>query len=398
MNIYSLRRYGTWAFLLLAVVAVALFLIYSQSLVNDLAEQERARMQIWADATQQIASEGGSNDEQYLDFLLGIIEGNRTIPVILTNQQGDIVMHRNFNLPEPPDSLNPLFISEANKSFLAKKLTALRAGDNVIDIEIAPGLVQKLYYEDSSLLRSLSRFPYVQIAMMLAFIIVVYCAVTATKRAEQNKVWVGLSKETAHQLGTPISSLMAWVELLRSMGVDEDMLREMNKDVNRLAAVASRFSKIGSKPRLEEADLRQSLSGVVEYMRSRISQKIELGYTPSSESLCVKASTPLLEWVMENLIKNAVDAMPQGQGSIQVASALEGNQVVIEVTDSGKGISRRDQKSVFKPGFTTKTRGWGLGLTLARRIVEQYHRGHIFVKWSEPGVGTTFRIELPQAQ
>lgn len=254
--------------------------------------------------------------------------------------------------------------------------------------------MQHLYYEDSTLLKRLSYYPYVQLLVMLAFIAVVYFAVLSTKKAEQNKVWVGLSKETAHQLGTPISSLMAWMELLPEMGIDNDTVNEMNKDVNRLSMIASRFSKIGSRPKMELCDLNSIVGNAAAYMSSRISPKISLTVNLSDNNLTVSACPPLFEWVMENLIKNAVDAIG-GSGSIKVVTFLDNDKAAVEVSDSGKGIPRKNFKNVFNPGFTTKSRGWGLGLTLAKRIVEQYHGGQIFVKDSVIGEGTTFRIELP---
>ncbi len=232
---------------------------------------------------------------------------------------------------------------------------------------------------------------------MLAFIAVVYFAVSSTKRAEQNKVWVGLSKETAHQLGTPISSLMAWTEILKDTGADPEMVGEMNKDVNRLSTIASRFSKIGSQPQMERDDLNEVVFRAASYMKTRISSRINLSVELCDTPLPVSLSAPLLEWVMENLIKNAVDAM-EGTGSIIVATSAAGGKARVTVTDTGKGIPRKNQKTVFNPGFTTKKRGWGLGLTLAKRIVEQYHKGRIFVAWSEPGKGTSFEIDLPIAE
>lgn len=397
MNIYDIRRYGTALFLLISIAVVTLFLYFSNSLVGDLAEQERARMQIWADATKEIVNiNSGSSDAESanIDFLLNIIEGNTNIPVLLTDDDGNIIMHRNFRLPEPVDSLNPLYISDANAQFLNRKLSQLQRSPNVIHISIEPGTVQHLYYEDSTLLRNLSRYPYVQLIVMAAFVFVVYFAVSSTKKAEQNKVWVGLSKETAHQLGTPISSLMAWVELMRDMDVDPEMVTEMDKDVKRLSTIASRFSKIGSQPQMERADLNSVVDKSATYMSTRISSRISLTVHQSPQPLMVSMSAPLIEWVMENLIKNAVDAM-EGRGSITVTTLSEHDKAVVLVKDTGKGMSRKMRKTVFNPGFTTKKRGWGLGLTLARRIVEQYHGGRIFVSDSEPGLGTTFRIELP---
>lgn len=392
----AIVRYGKPAFLVTAAAVVAMFLFVSTGLVRDLSQQERVRMEIWADATREIISsvadtEGAVN----IDFLLRIIESNTTIPVLLTDDRGNILQQRNFDLPQPVDSLNPWPLTPANEEFLRHKLAALSRTTNVIDIEAGPGISQHLYYEDSTLLKRLSFYPYIVIAVMLAFVAVVYFAMLSTKRAEQNRVWVGLSKETAHQLGTPISSLMAWMELLPEMGVDRDTVAEMNKDVNRLSTIASRFSKIGSTPQMKPTGINDTVGAAAAYMSTRISSRIRLTtHLDPADDLRAMACAPLFEWVMENLIKNAVDAM-DGQGSIDVNTGRDGSMAFIEVADTGKGIARKNFKTVFQPGFTTKSRGWGLGLTLARRIIEQYHRGAIFVKNSVPGRGTTFRIELP---
>lgn len=403
-NIYEFRRYGKLAFLVSAAAVVACFFYISNSLVADLAAQERERMQIWADATQQLVS-GEASGETDIDFLLRIIEGNTTIPVLLTDDEGNILQHRNFHLPvelAPGTFEEP----EANLRFLSRKLHNLANSTNRIDISVGPGYVQHIYYEDSTLLKRLSWYPRIQLVVMLAFVAVVYFAVLSTKTAEQNKVWVGLSKETAHQLGTPISSLMAWVEYLRDTGLDPEIITEMDKDVSRLSTIASRFSKIGSEPRKEKTDLSELVDKAAGYMSTRISPRITLTWPRTqAPELPVAASAPLLEWVVENLVKNAVDAMSQGEGNIDIRLGREtvtprGHRhghpcAVIEVHDSGKGIPRKNFKTVFNPGYTTKKRGWGLGLTLAKRIVEQYHGGRIFVKDSTPGLGTTFRIELP---
>jgi len=396
-NIYDIRRYGTVMFMIISVAVVAVFLYVSGTLVTDLSEQERDRMQIWADATREIintgsdeAGEGGGGN---VDFLLSIIERNRNIPVLLTDDAGTILLHRNFDLPEPVDSLAPWEISPINQRFLNDKLAELRGSPNVIHIIIAPGNLQHLYYEDSKLLKRLSWYPYIQLLVMLAFVVVVYFAVMSTKKAEQNKVWVGLSKETAHQLGTPISSLMAWMEMLPEFGVDADTVSEMDKDVRRLGTIASRFSKIGSQPQMATEDVAAVVGRSASYMATRISSRVTLTIDKADGPLPVKLSDSLFEWVMENLIKNAVDAM-EGHGSIHVSMGREGDKACIEVSDTGKGMPRNRFKTIFNPGYTTKKRGWGLGLTLAKRIIEQYHGGRIYVKSSEPGVGTTFRIEL----
>lgn len=403
----SLGRYGKWIFLGISALVVAMFLYFSNNLVKDLTERERERMEIWADATKEIVRQfdmleavaeednaGAVPPMADIDFLLRIIEGNTTIPVLLTDDNGNILNHRNFDLPEPIDEDDPTFLSEANKRYLEDKLNSLSHTSNVIHIDIADGVRQHLYYEDSRLLKRLSYYPYVQLGVMIVFLLIVYFAVTSSKEAEQNKVWVGLSKETAHQLGTPISSLMAWLELLPELGLDTETTGEMEKDVRRLETIASRFSKIGSRPTLETVDLVSMVDRASDYMVSRISSKIDFTRDLPDYKVPVKASTPLFEWVMENLIKNAVDAM-EGHGAINVRLGSDGRNAYIEVCDTGKGINRKNFKNVFKPGFTTKKRGWGLGLTLAKRIVEQYHHGRIFVKESTPGQGTTFRIELP---
>lgn len=390
-NIYELRRYGKIAFLIASASVVALFLYFSNGLISDLSAQERERMEIWADATKQIISatsgtgNAGGTD---IDFLLSIIQRNTTIPVLLTDSEGNILQHRNFKLPATEGD-------PRNDEFLKERLDRLRGSSNTIRIELAPGETHYLYYEDSTLLRRLSVFPYIQLLVMLAFIAVVYFAVLSTKKAEQNKVWVGLSKETAHQLGTPISSLMAWMELLPDMGVDPDTVAEMNKDVNRLSTIASRFSKIGSAPRMEPADLNVITSEASGYMATRISPKISLRCNTAAGTLPVMACAPLLAWVIENLVKNAVDAM-DGNGNITVKTKSTLTGASIEISDTGKGISRKNFDTIFRPGYTTKKRGWGLGLTLARRIIEEYHGGRIYVARSAPGAGTTFRIDFPR--
>ena len=391
-NIYDMRRYGTVVFLLIAVGLAVLFLCISDNIVKKLAEQERQRMEIWADATREIANPDAASDN--IDFLLSIIQSNRNIPVLLTDDEGNILDQRNFDLPEPPDTLDPLYISPTNQAFLNNRLNALRNTSKKIVIDIPGGESQYLYYEDSRLLRMLGYYPYIQVVVMLVFVVLVYFAVISTKKAEQNKVWVGLTKETAHQLGTPISSLMAWMELLESLGVDADMVKEMNKDVTRLSTIASRFGKVGSKPTLEPANLNTVVSDAASYMSTRISSRICLTVDCCHGPLMVDLSDSLFQWVMENLIKNAVDAM-EAEGSITVTTGRSDRNAWIEVADTGKGLPRNRFKTIFNPGYTTKKRGWGLGLPRARRIIEQYHHGRIYVAASELGRGTTFRIELP---
>ena len=406
-NIYDKRRLWKWAFLLVSLIFVSIFLYISTELVDDLSKQERERMEIWANATKQLAAAPvfmptdslgaemaftmSGND---IDFLLGIIEGNRNIPVLLIDNNDNILQYRNFRLPEELDSLAPYDLSEKNRLFLEDKLAALKQTKNHIVINIDANTQQHLYYEDSTLLKRISYFPNIQLAVMVIFVLIVYFAVMSTKKAEQNKVWVGLSKETAHQLGTPISSLMAWVEMLDASGVDKEIVDDMNKDVKRLSMIADRFSKIGSKPEMELAYICEAVTKGLEYMRARISSNVELNIHLPENDCGVKLCLPLFEWVMENLAKNAVDAM-RGRGHLDVTVGYDHQKAYIEVADSGKGLSKKNFKNVFNPGFTTKKRGWGLGLTLAKRIIEEYHGGKIFVKSSEINVGTVFRIELP---
>ena len=406
-NIYDSRRIWKVVFIAISLVLVALFLYISNNLVKDLAEQERERMEIWADATKELATMGNSMETDAdgnaiessftdVDFLLRIIEANHNIPVLLVDDEDNILDHRNFRLPDPGDI--PLEDSPANLEYFNKKLRHLKNGENKIEINIDKNTKQYLYYEDSTLLRRLSYFPYIQLAVLILFFAIAYFALMSIKRAEQNKVWVGLSKETAHQLGTPISSLMAWTQLLDSMGIDKSIVTDMDKDVKRLSTIADRFSKIGSMPDKELVPINEAVTSSLEYMRARIPKRVSLHiHTNDETNNGVLLSQTLFAWVMENLTKNAVDAM-DGEGRLDITVEDSPNNVVILVKDTGKGIPRKNFKNVFNPGFTTKKRGWGLGLTLVKRIIEEYHNGQIYIKESEVGKGTTFGIELPKVK
>ena len=403
MNIYDRRRTGKFIFLAVSAIAIIVFLLVSNSLVKELAQQERERMSIWASATERLAKADMESD---FDFLLAIISQNNSIPVLVADSGYNILDYRNFPLPDRDDADGTPFsdLSKKNKSYLLQRLKNAGAGKplyqlsesdpHFIRVEVFLNSYQYIYYEDSLLLRRLSLYPYVQLGVMIVLALIIYSAVVYTKRAEQNRVWAGLSKETAHQLGTPISSLMAWNEYLASTGTDPEITDEMNKDIRRLSVIADRFSKIGSVPELQLEYINGIVGESLQYMKNRISGRVKLSVIPSDDDHGVMLSKPLFEWVMENLTKNAVDAM-DGEGSITITTGSEKGKVWIEVTDTGKGISRKNFKNVFSPGFTTKKRGWGLGLTLVKRIIETYHGGKIFVKESEPGKGTTFRIELP---
>lgn len=395
-NIYDSRRLWKLVFLGISLVLVALFLYISNNLVKDLAQQERERMEIWADATRELSNTDG-NAATDVDFLLSIIEANHNIPLLLVDDKDNIVSHRNWRLPEPVDSF-AFEISPANLKFLTKKLDHLKHTTNKIDIKLDDNTTQYLYYEDSTLLRRLAYFPYIQLAVLILFFAIAYFALMSIKKAEQNKVWVGLSKETAHQLGTPISSLMAWTQLLETMGVDKSIVTDMDKDVKRLSTIADRFSKIGSMPDKELTPINEAVETSLEYMRARIPKRVKLYiHTNDQTNNGVMLSQTLFAWVMENLTKNAVDAM-DGEGQLDITVEDSPSNAVILVKDTGKGIARKNFKNVFNPGFTTKKRGWGLGLTLVKRIIEEYHNGQIYVKESEVGKGTTFGIELPKVK
>ncbi len=394
-NIYDSRRIWKMVLLAMSLVLVSVFIYFSNSLVKDLAKQERERMQIWADATREMVT---STDAD-VDFLLSIIQGNHNIPVLLVDDKNNIIEQRNFKLPEPNDSLKMIDeYTTINKQFLQKKLNKLRKTTNNIEIKIDDSTRQVLYYEDSDVLRRLAYYPYIQLAVMLLFIAIAYFALISVKKAEQNRVWVGLSKETAHQLGTPISSLMAWTQMLESMGIDKEIINDMDTDVHRLSVIADRFSKIGSMPDKELTFINEAVESSLNYMRTRIPKHVTLTVHTDDEKNCgVMLCQPLFEWVMENLTKNAVDAM-SGEGRIDIVVTSDAQHAHLYVKDTGKGIARKNFKNVFNPGFTTKKRGWGLGLTLVKRIIEEYHNGKIYVKDSEVGKGTTFAIEIPKVK
>ena len=405
VSIYDRQRTGKLIFIVVSIIAVIIFVIISNNLVKQLAQQERERMNIWAKSTERLATADVNSD---FEFLLQIISQNNSIPVLLTDSAFNILESRNFSMPDKADNGKFVFadLSEKNRDYLLGRLrkaagtaslhSLSQSNPHFIEVEAFGGSHQYIYYEDSILLRQLSLFPYIQIVVMIILAVIIYVAVLYTKRAEQNRVWAGLSKETAHQLGTPISSLMAWTQYLESSGTDPSVVSEIDKDVHRLSTIAQRFSKIGSRPELQLEYLNETVSGALLYMRSRVSGKVEINLDLSADDSPVMMSASLFEWVMENLTKNAVDAM-DGAGKITITTGTERDKAFIEVKDTGKGIARKNFKNVFNPGFTTKKRGWGLGLSLVKRIIEDYHRGRIFVKESELGKGTTFRIELPLA-
>lgn len=373
--------------LVLAAVMIAVAsLVVSHILTRDLADEERGKMEVWAEAMRTLNRADENTD---INLVLKVINGNNTIPVIVLDSKGRVQDFRNIDIPDAKTYSDSLAFAESMSKQLINENHSIRIS---LDDGIPTDYID-VCYSDSLMLRRLAFYPYVQLGVVMIFVVIAIFALLTSKRAEQNKVWVGLSKETAHQLGTPISSLMAWTEMLKESYPDDSLIPEMDKDVKRLQLIADRFSKIGSLPEPVPASLAEVLNHVIDYMDRRTSKKVAMVRDFPEHDVVVKINASLFEWVIENLCKNAVDAM-EGEGRITLAYREEGTRAVIEVTDTGKGIRKKDIRNVFRPGFTTKKRGWGLGLSLAKRIVEEYHHGHIFVKKSEVGVGTTFRIEL----
>lgn len=366
-----------------AAVIAAVSLFVSDRLVTNLKQEELRKMQVWAEAMRSLNSADENTD---LNLVLTVLDGNNTIPVIVTDSKGAINNYRNISIDADEDSL----------AVLHGLVSSMRENGNIIRIEMgsyAPDDYIEVCYDDSLILTQLAYYPYVQLMVAIVFFLVCLVAILSSKRAEQDRVWVGLSKETAHQLGTPISSLMAWTEVLRDKYPGDELLPEMEKDVTRLRTIAERFSKIGSTPEPQSDDLIELLERVVAYIKRRSSSKVQFVCNFTKRPLYVRMNSPLMEWVIENLCKNAIDAM-NGEGTITINVTQSDEKAIIDLSDTGKGIQKSRFAAVFEPGYTTKKRGWGLGLSLAKRIMEQYHKGRIFVKNSEIGKGTTFRIEL----
>lgn len=368
-----------------AVIVAVVSLVVSHFLVRDLYMEEHKKMEVWAEAMRSLNSADENTD---ISLVLKVINDNQTIPVVVMDEAGDAQFFRNMDVRGKTyeDSLRHAAAIGRN----------LKASGKFVRIEVgdtAQESYQYICYDDSVMLKRLSSWPYIQLGVVMIFVVIAIFALLTSKRAEQNKVWVGLSKETAHQLGTPISSLMAWTEILRENYPEDELIPEMDKDVKRLQLIADRFSKIGSLPEPVPTSLNEVLDHVVDYMNHRTSSQVTMVKDFPDADVQVPLNASLFEWVIENLCKNAVDAM-EGAGTITLRLEDVGNKAVIKVSDTGKGIRKKDLSNVFRPGFTTKKRGWGLGLSLAKRIVEEYHDGQILVESSELGKGTTFRIEL----
>ena len=366
-----------------ATIICAASLIWSHFLVRDLALEEERNMEVWAEAMRSLNQADESTD---LSLVLKVINSNNTIPIVVLSPDGTVQTFRNLRIRHAETEADTLAV-------VGEMGRRMKADGNHIRVYLDESDFMEICYDESIMIKRMASYPYILLGVALIFAVVALIALTSSKRAEQNKVWVGLSKETAHQLGTPISSLMAWTQVLHETYPDDDLLPEMDKDVKRLQMIAERFSKIGSQPELRPENLNEVISHVVDYIGRRTSNRVNITTRLPQQPLYANLSAQLFEWVVENLCKNAVDAM-EGQGDITISVFEETQRFVLEVADTGKGIPKNKWSSVFQPGFTTKKRGWGLGLSLAKRIVEEYHGGRIFVKASEVGRGTTFRIEL----
>jgi len=381
MNIYT--RKIRWKFILfLSAVLIALgSLFYTNKLVRQLKQEEKNKVELWAKATEQLIDLDITETD--FGFLFEVIENNNTVPVILVNSDNEIVSTRNLD----PDKEN-------NPDYLARQLKKMKKQNEAIEFSIGDNSNNFIYYKDSILLSKLYLFPIVQLGVIILFILISYFAFSASRKAEQNQVWLGLSKETAHQLGTPTSSLAALVELLRMKDLDEKILKEFEKDVTRLEKITERFSKIGSKPSLKTINLFNVITRAVKYIKSRTSENMRFNVSFSEkDELNLPLNAALFEWVIENLCKNAIDAM-NGKGIININVQDNVQVAYLDISDTGRGMNKSKFKTIFKPGYTTKERGWGLGLSLSKRIVEMYHDGKIFVNYSEINKGTTVRIVL----
>jgi len=380
LNIYSKKR--TWKLLLLisAFLIGIISLWYTNTLVKELSEEERKKVELWAEGTKKLINIQDPNQD--FSFIVKVITNNVTIPVILVDEKDSIINARNLDSTKME-----------KPKYAMRQLEKMKEENEPFEITLSNGHKNYIYYEHSTLLTKLYYYPFIQLGVIFLFIIVSYLAFSTSRKAEQNQVWVGMSKETAHQLGTPISSLMAWLELLKQQDTDQSIILEVEKDIERLSTITERFSKIGSVPNLKLENLTEIIDQSVDYFKKRTSGQIEFISSINGTDFSVPMNPALFQWVIENLFKNAIDAM-SGSGKIEVHVSENSKGISIDIKDYGKGIQKSKQKAVFQPGFTTKARGWGLGLSLSKRIIEEYHQGKIFVKQSDPGKGTTFRIQL----
>ncbi len=380
MKFFENKTLIKYLFIAIAIVIALGSLFVSHQLVQDLSKEEESKIKIWAEATKEAAC-ADTVALSNINLILQIIESNKTIPVILYDKKDDYYTSHNIKTS-----------NKNEQTFLKEKALSFEKRHDPILIETGD-FEQYVYYDDSYTLKRLQAYPYIQLGVISVFLIISFIALITTKKMEQDRLWVGLSKETAHQLGTPISSLMAWIEYLKLKEVDASILSDMEKDIERLQTVTERFSKIGSVPALEKANIVDSLTQTVSYLEKRMSNKVSFIHNFPDRKLYSLISAPLFGWVIENLTKNAIDAMC-GQGTIIYSISEKADLIIIDIQDTGKGIQKSKFKEIFTPGYTTKTRGWGLGLSLAKRIIETYHKGKIYVKSSELNVGTIIRIEV----
>lgn len=382
LNFYKHKRIWKFVFLISAVTIGAFTLLYTNKLTDELKESERKRAELWAEATRQLTTT--KTIESSISLVFEIIRANTTIPVILVDSNDQVLFYRNIKLP-----------ANDSVSFLRHELEEMKAYSPPFVVDLGNGEMQYMYFKESLLITKLSWFPIVQMLVVTLFIFIAYLAFSSSRKAEQDQVWVGLSKETAHQLGTPTSSLLGWVDVLRLNDENASIADELEKDVYRLQVVTDRFSKIGAKPELELQDIQPILRDIIDYLDRRTSANVSFVYNEAKDRVVLaKVNKVLFQWVVENISKNAVDAI-EGVGQIRFEISKEHNRLILDIIDTGKGMPRKMYKTVFRPGFTTKQRGWGLGLSLAKRIIEGYHGGKLFVKESEINKGTTFRISLP---
>lgn len=380
MNIYTQKQRWKILLLIAALLIGTASLWYTNRLVKKLSIEERKKIELWAEATRRLADISEINSD--INFLSIVISNNNTIPVIWADDKYEVISYRNL------DSLKAL-----EKGYLQKQVGIMRLEHVPIEIKIGKNLKQYILYNDSDLLVKLRFYPFFQLGVIALFLFVSYLAFSTSRKAEQNQVWVGMAKETAHQLGTPLSSLMAWLELLRMRGMSIEYTSEIEKDIQRLHTITERFSKIGSAPALSKVNVYEVLTRSVDYIKTRSSPSVEFVIDAPTIEVYAPMNVPLFEWVIENILKNALDAM-SGKGKICLNITDQQQFVYIDITDTGKGIPKATYRTIFKPGYTTKNRGWGLGLSLSKRIIEEYHDGQIFVKSSEINRGTTFRIVL----
>lgn len=380
MNIYRNRSRGQFFLFFFAITIGVGSLVYTQFLVRNLKAEERKKVEMWAEAARLI---NAADSFQNLDFLSSIIENNNTVPVILTDDKDNIIAARNFDANKIKDP-----------GFIGMKLQKMKNFNQPIIIDLPDGQANKIYYKDSIILSQLIYYPFVQLGLIVVFIIMSFVALSSSRKAEQNRVWVGMSKETAHQLGTPTTSLSGWVEILQANYPDNPVTKELALDVKRLEKVTERFSRIGSIPSLTKENIVTLIQHSVDYLKTRSSTKVlfVLAFSPDDE-IMAPVNPALFEWVIENVCKNAIDAM-EGNGEVTLRVMEDEKNAIVDISDTGKGIPKSAYKKIFSPGFTTKKRGWGLGLSLAKRIIEEYHHGKIFVKSSEIGKGSTIRIMM----